>query len=156
MKIAVSLPKKTVQTLCLFGNLNDVVNKILYQGEIGVIDIMNKPKTNARKGQTTIVFIDITNEYYLDLLKTFTSRSSTISLHRLLVWFTENEIYNTLDFEIVNEPKEVFSTNNVFLKRYSSAVVSLQALYNICNENNKNLLKKVFLIMKSMGGSNDK
>lgn len=102
MKLTVYLADEIVDVLNCYGDLNQVVNKMLEAGANGLIDIMDKPKVPERKGGHYYQ-IDIQEPNYLSLLESFGTKSSKISLRRLIYWFIENEIYSELDWEVTDE-----------------------------------------------------
>ena len=101
MYFSIYLHQPIADTLRCYGNLDDVVNRILSLGDEGAIDIMNKPVPPDREGAIRFD-VNVTNESYIKLLDTFSPKSSHISLRRLLYWFAENEIYNEVGWTVVN------------------------------------------------------
>lgn len=102
MKVSVYLHEEMRAILCCYGTLDDVVNKILDAGTAGEFDIMDKPNIGVREGARRFD-VDIKNEEYLALMRTHPHNSTKISLRRLLYWFVENEMYEILGWEPVNE-----------------------------------------------------
>ena len=102
MVIRIYLEHRIKDVLDCYGNLSDVVNKILEEGAIGNIDIMNKP-TCPERGGGQYYNVDIVEPTYLELYELYGPKSSRISLRRLLYWFVDNEIYNELGWEGVKE-----------------------------------------------------
>ena len=98
MTISVYLSTEIYAMLSCFGNIDEVVNKILDAGSQGLIDIMQKPVAPEKKGGR-YYNINVVNEEYISLVETYGLKSSKISLRRLLYWFVENEIYNELGWE---------------------------------------------------------
>lgn len=101
MIISIYLHKEIANTLKTFGDLEEVINKILICGAEGSFDITDKPNCVSREGARRYE-INITEPEYLELLKTFPINSSRISLRRLLYWFVENEVYVDLNWTPVN------------------------------------------------------
>ena len=95
MKLSQYLHNDIVDVLKTFGDLNDVVNKILDAADEGYIEVEDKPPCRDRDGCDRYN-IDIHNENYLELLRIHGVKSKQISLRRLLYWFVENEIYEEL------------------------------------------------------------
>lgn len=102
MIVNLYLHKPIVETLRCYGNLEEVVNRILDAGTAGLIDIMDKPACPPRDGASRYV-IDITNADYIDLSINYPPNSCKLSLRRLVYWFVENEIYNELGWTMVND-----------------------------------------------------
>lgn len=102
MKISSYLRPDVVETLMMFGNIHDVTNRILQEGENGSFSLEDIPASEVSKNKVR-VNINVTNEYYLSLLETYGIRSPRISISRILTWFVDNEIYNELEWNIVND-----------------------------------------------------
>ena len=142
MKISIYLHKPIADLLKEFGNLSFVVNKILERVEDGTLELENKPAAPDRYGASRYN-IDITNEYYLSLIATYSVNSPKISLRRLLYWFVENEIYEELDWKI----KEFGSCYELT----SNIVKDLNKLLTLISDD-----KKIFVenAIKSLEGVN--
>lgn len=102
MQFSIYLHKPIAETLMCYGDLSDVVNKILDASEQGAFDIIDRPRCPARDGATRYV-IDVKSEYYLSMLENFPINSPRISLRRILYWFVENEMYDELEWEVTLE-----------------------------------------------------
>ena len=105
MILSLYLHNDVIDTLQSFGELDDVVNKILDECSVGSFDFTNKPNCRERDGARRIN-VNITNEDYLIALNTYGVKSKHVSLRRLLYWFVENEIYCDLAWEQVNAYKD--------------------------------------------------
>jgi hypothetical protein len=88
---------------------------------------MEKPSAPEKKGGRYHQ-INIREPDYISLLETYGVKSSRISLRRLLYWFVENEIYDELGWEPVEEFTDCKKT-----KAYESISELKQALYK-CKE----------------------
>lgn len=95
MTLSVYLSSEIHDVLSCFGTLDEVVDKILVAGSQGIIDIMQKPPAPEKKGGR-YYNVNIKNEEYFSLVETYGTKSSKISIRRLLYWFVENEVYNDL------------------------------------------------------------
>lgn len=131
MTLSVYLHKDRVDVLKMFGNLNDVVNKILDEYDNGKIDIENKPECESRIGASRYN-INIRNENYVDMLMSYGIKSKQISLRRLLYWFVDNEIYNELEWEPVND--YIDSNDERINKKIDKIVGEIDALMFIVND----------------------
>ena len=131
MIVSIYLHKQIAETLKCYGNLTEVMDRILTHCEQGDIDLMDKPKTPPRNTASRYD-IDVTNEYYLDMLTSFPPNSTRISLRRLLYWFVENEMFDVLGWEPVNEYKS--SDKERILKRLNAISSDLFKLKRIFNE----------------------
>lgn len=95
MTLSIYLSTEIYQTLTYFGNLDDVVNKILEAGSQGAFDVMEKPSAPEKVGGRYYK-VNVINQDYLSLVEIYGQKNSRISLRRLLYWFVENEIYSEL------------------------------------------------------------
>lgn len=102
MVLSVYLHKDRADVLKTFGTLDEVVNRILDACDEGAFDIEGKPECEPRDGAARYN-IKITNESYINMLQSFGVKSKRISLRRLLYWFVDNEVYDELGWETVNE-----------------------------------------------------
>lgn len=125
MNVSIYLHKPIVNLLRCFGDLSDVINKILDAGDQGMFDIMDKPSCESREGASRYT-VNITNTTYLSLLNEYSVNSPRISLRRLIYWFVENEMYIELDWSMSNEYVDDFK--NKFNKKLTDAINSFQSL----------------------------
>lgn len=102
MIFSIYLHKHIAEPLMCYGDLSDVVNKILEASEQGIFDLIDMPKCESRDGATRYN-INITNNTYLELVATFPPNSPRLSLRRILYWFVEQEMYDVLKWEPVND-----------------------------------------------------
>lgn len=132
MVFSVYIHQWVVDVLLCFGELSDVINRILEEGENGSFDIMNKPNIGDRDGAKRYE-INITNEMYLELLNTFPINSSKISLRRLIYWFVENEMYVELGWSPIRNYHS--STNDKIIKKLNNICTELQKVeYQISDD----------------------
>lgn len=106
MICSIYLHNEIAEILKSFGELSEVVNKILQEGANGSFDFMDKPNIQSRDGAKRYE-INVQQEDYLNLLKCFPINSPKISLRRLLYWFVENEIYVDLNWKQCNYYKNI-------------------------------------------------
>lgn len=111
MKVSVYLHSYIVDTLRMYGKLDDVVNAILDEADNGMFDITDKPNCESRD-KASRYMIDITNDTYLTLMQSYPPNSSKISLRRLIYWFVENEIYDECGW----------TTNNVLKRKENNKI----------------------------------
>lgn len=102
MILSVYLHRDRVDILKMFGNLSDVINKILDASDEGHFDIGDKPEAPSREGAGRYN-INVTNENYIQMLNMFGIKNKKISLRKLIYWFVDNEIYVDLDWEQIND-----------------------------------------------------
>lgn len=124
MTLSVYLAHDVKAILSCYGSLDSVVDKILVAGANGLIDIMEKPSAPEKKGGTYYQ-INIREPNYIALVETYGTKSSRISLRRLLYWFVENEVYLELGWELCEE--FIDQKNN---KMYQAIIQLKEALYN--------------------------
>lgn len=142
MKQSIYLHRPIVDILRCYGELEDVINRMLQEAAKGKFDLMDKPPCPGREGAARYD-IDILEPNYLDLLSLYTPFSPKISIRRLIYWFVENEMYNELGWQQIKnfESKE----DKLFRTKVANALSELQKakryapkraelfLSNICN-----------------------
>ena len=114
MILSLYLHNDVTDVLKMYGNLNDVINKILDESSAGSFDVQNKPPCRNRDGASRYN-VDVKNEDYLSMLESFGIKSKQISLRRLIYWFVENEIYYDLGWEPV---RDYIDKNDECINRY--------------------------------------
>ena len=105
---SVYLHKYVVDTLCLFGDLSEVVNRILQEGADGNIELLDRPQCANRNGAGRYN-INIYQPDYIDLLQSYAVNSPKLSIRRILYWFVDFSVYEDLGWKQVNayEDKEL-------------------------------------------------
>lgn len=101
MKTSIYLHRYIYDILRQFGEINDVVNRLLDAGSTGELDIYSKPPCPKPGRECSRYEIDITNTDYLKMKSIMGANSNFISLRRLLYWFVEHEIYVDLGWRTV-------------------------------------------------------
>lgn len=132
MKLSVYLHQYIVDTLRMYGRLDDVVNTILDEADNGMFDVIDKPNCESRDGASRYM-INVTNENYLALMESHPPNSSKISLRRLIYWFVNNEIYNECGWSTDNVFKR--AENNKVYKKIMELKDSANKLAPIVSEN---------------------
>ena len=111
MKLSIYLHDEIYNILRCFGQLDDVVDKMLKAWENGEIDISCKQPCPGRDNAKRYD-IEIRNRTYLAILSEEGPNSFRYSLRRALYWFVEEEIYNelrwTMETKFVNKQFEKF------------------------------------------------
>jgi hypothetical protein len=111
MTISLYLHEEYINILRCFGNIDEAIDRLLEECEIGNIELMDHDAAPSREGAMRIN-VNVTNEYYLDLYYKFGSNSKRISLRRLIYWFIDNAVYDSLQWnttsEYVNSKKEKY------------------------------------------------
>ena len=102
MRVSVYIHQSILDELSCYGELDDVVDRILTLGENGVIDLENKPPCRPRTDAKRVT-IDIQNAYYITLVRSYPRNSSLVSLRRLLYWFVENDMCSLLSTVTVTD-----------------------------------------------------
>ena len=105
---SVYLHKYVVDTLCLFGDLSEVVNRILQEGADGNIELIDRPPCKNREGAGRYN-ITINQPDYIDMLQYYPVNSPKLSIRRILYWFVDFAVYDDLGWKTVNryEDKEL-------------------------------------------------
>ena len=122
-----------------YGPINDVVNKILECGAEGLFDIMDKPTPPPKENGKQII-IDVIEPNYLELVEMYGTKSSRISLRRLLYWFVDNEMYLELGWEGTQKYKD--SDNEkalVLLSNIKLHLYKLEKLVTNCDDQLSNI-----------------
>ena len=129
MKQSIYLHREIVDTLRCFGELDEVINKILLEAASGKFDLMDKPPCPDRSGAGRYE-VDIVEPNYLDLLNIYTPFSPKISIRRLIYWFVENEIYTSLGWEQIKN----FESRNarLFKNKIANALSEMQSSKRYC------------------------
>ena len=127
MTIGVYLHSYIADTLRCYGNLSDVVDRILAEGANGAFELTDLQKCESRDNVSRYN-IEVTNPDYLQLVYIYGVNSSKISLRRILYWFVENEMYEQLGWTPI---RAYISKNDKLI---------LTRLSNVLKELNKALL----------------
>ena len=148
MKQSVYLHDYVTDVLTTFGDLNDVINKVLDASDDGMFDIQDKPECEARENARRYN-ITITNQTYIQMVKALGERNKSISLRRLLYWFVENEIYNDLGWEPIRE--YVDKEKAKFNKQLDVTLSAIDKLWFICKNDEEGIIthaKDLLLTLK--------
>lgn len=121
MLLSVYLEPEVHDVLCVYGELEEVVNRILDAGTEGAFDISNKPNYYKDRSNCNRYEVLIKNEEYISLKNRFPINSSKISLRRLLQWFVYEEVYNDLGWTPVKQYQEKF------IKKYGKLKGGIQS-----------------------------
>lgn len=139
MKFSIYLSNDVKDILECYGPINDVVNKILECGAEGLFDIMDKPTPPPKENGKQII-IDVIEPNYLELVEMYGTKSSRISLRRLLYWFVDNEMYIELGWEGTQKYKD---SNNekalVLLSNIKLHLYKLEKLVTDCDDQLSNI-----------------
>lgn len=125
MKFSIYLHQAIAETLMCYGDLSEVVNRILEESENGEFDIIDRPRCPARDGASRYD-IEITSEYYINMLSSFPINSPRISLRRLIYWFVEQEMYEVLGWEVTREYHN--KKKEAMLKKLSNIISDFEKL----------------------------
>lgn len=113
MKYNLNISKDYYDILVMFGDINDVIDKVLKIVERGEIDIDNLPDSVVRGPKKHIV-VNIDSEWYEHMQGIYGPTSPRISISRLLYYFVDNELYVDYDWKIVRKCDD--KTSNKLLK----------------------------------------
>ena len=92
IKISIYMDDYVLDVLKAFGELNEVVNKVL-DACIDTVDLTELPSCPPLTKDTHRVDVIVTNQTYIDLSEMYGRNSKKFSLRRLLYWFVENSKY---------------------------------------------------------------
>lgn len=137
MKLSIYLHSDIVDVLKTYGKLDDVVNSMLDAADEGEFEIENKPACRPRDGAGRYD-VNVTNATYLSLLNTYGVKSKAISLRRLIYWFVENEIFNEIGWETVNDFVDRDSLK--WNKQIDKVLNELERLKTMCNYSNSDII----------------
>ena len=129
MRVSVYLHRSILEELSYYGELDDVVDRILTLGERGVIDLENKPPCRARTDAKR-VSIDVHNAYYITLIRSYPRNSSLISLRRLIYWFVENDMCSLLNTVTTTDEELYNSLYNQLLDIVEEMSILQQTMAN--------------------------
>lgn len=101
MRISIYIHDQYDATLKMFGDINDVTDRILKYCYDNNIDIASIPKPPARDGARRME-INVFNEDYLNDYS-IAPNSPKFSLRKILYWFVDNTIYEELDWKPINK-----------------------------------------------------
>lgn len=147
MIFSVYLHSPIAETLKCYGELSEVVNKILSCAEQGIFDIVDMPKCPDRNGASRYD-IDVTSEFYISLVESFPTNSPRISLRRLLYWFVEQEMYEQLEW-VPTFPYISKEKSNI-LKKIGGIESDLHKLLLKLNEEEKQYCRNVILKLNEL------
>lgn len=134
MKFSIYLSNDVKDILECYGTINDVVNKILECGAEGLFDIMDKPTPPPKENGKQII-IDVIEPNYLELVEMYGTKSSRISLRRLLYWFVDNEMYVELGWEGTQKYKDSnYEKALVLLSNIKLHLYKLEKLVTNCDD----------------------
>lgn len=85
-------------TLQCYGELTDVVNKILDYGTQGVYNFEEIANCEPRDGAKRYT-VYITNNDYCELMMAYPTNSPRLPLRKILYWFVNNDMFNELDWQ---------------------------------------------------------
>lgn len=141
MKIKVCIDKDVYERLISFGDISDVVNRILAEGEAGNIQIFDLPSTPlANPSRYTV---DITNTYYLELYATYGPTCTRISLKRIIQYFVDIEGYNLCGWTITDNIEQLEFERRVCLLRAVSALQKLRDCYPYYQQESKQYIDDI-------------
>lgn len=134
MRAVLYLPASMANTLRLFGDLSDVVNRILDAGFNGDTGILDCPECGDRHGCAQYV-VNVTNEEYLELVANYGRSNTRISLRRIIYDFVNNERYIDLGWKMTKQAMARFEhcdANNCF----RTVLEKLNKISALNNDNN--------------------
>ena len=145
MRISLYLHKDIINTLRYYGDISDVINKILELCENDVVDLFDKPAAPPR-GDASRIEVNITNSYYLSLMEEFPKNSSKISLRRLLYWFVENDMFEETGVTL----PETIQQDQTVLNKIIIAEDALQSVMSKLDLTNRDNCTKALKILEEV------
>lgn len=141
MRVSVYLHQSILDELACYGELDEVVDRILTLGEQGVIDLENRPPCRPRTDAKRVT-VDVHNTYYITLVRSYPRNSSLISLRRILYWFVENdmctllstvtvtdeELYNRIYEQLLDIVQEMIALQQTMANAYSRSNSKIERL----------------------------
>ena len=140
MKQSVYLHNYVTDVLLTFGDLNDVINKILDASDEGHFDITDKPSCESREGASRYN-VNITNQTFIQMIKMYGEKNKSLSLRRLLYWFVDNEIYNDLGWEPIRD--YIDKDDKIFNCILDDLLSTLDKLWFKCKEREEGVVTNV-------------
>lgn len=141
MRVSIYLHQSILDELACYGELDEVVDRILTLGERGVIDLENRPPCRPRTDAKRVT-VDVHNTYYITLVRSYPRNSSLISLRRILYWFVENdmctllstvtvtdeELYNRIYEQLLDIVQEMIALQQTMANAYSRSNSKIERL----------------------------
>lgn len=141
MRVSIYLHQSILDELACYGELDEVVDRILTLGEQGVIDLENRPPCRPRTDAKRVT-VDVHNTYYITLVRSYPRNSSLISLRRILYWFVENdmctllstvtvtdeELYNRIYEQLLDIVQEMIALQQTMANAYSRSNSKIERL----------------------------
>ena len=127
MVIKVTLPQKVLKYWEQYGNIADVIERLLLE-----TDWMNVPQMPCEDTKHIKRYIDVTNDDYLSAREIFNASNPCISLSRLLIYNYEIDYATRMGWKPIN---------NKFLSIYNEVSKLLKSADTTDNE--KDILKEI-------------
>ena len=141
--VSVYLEPEIHDTLCMFGELDEVVNRILNEGSMGKFDITNKPNYYSGRVNCNRYEIMVNNEDYINLKSKYPINSSKISLRRLLQWFVYDEVFDLLGWKPLRQYTDRYKQK--FNKIKGGIISNLIKLKKVSTKSQSTKIDKIIL-----------
>lgn len=102
MTVTATLYRDTVDYLEQIGSIQQCLDVLLKAADDGIIDLVDKPPV-VRHGAMRKYHLIVENETYEQLLIEHGTKSSIVSVSRLLTWAVDNEVFTTLPETYFND-----------------------------------------------------
>lgn len=135
MVVNVYLDNDIVNMIEYYGSIDDVVNRILDHGTYGDIELIDLPAVEMPKINGKQYKVNVTNQTYIELCELYTTKSSRISLRRIIYWFMYNEKY--IEFNWQSENKFINKSHEKIISIVGEIEPLLYKLYKLLDDNGK-------------------
>lgn len=131
MTVTATLYRDTVDYLEQIGSVQQCLDVLLKAADDGIIDLVDKPPV-VRHGAMRKYHLIVENETYEQLLIEHGTKSSIVSVSRLLTWAVDNEVFTTLPETYFNDVHDNSSIKINMLK--TEITRTLCKLYDILHD----------------------
>lgn len=135
MIVNVLIDDGTAGLMEYYGNISTVVNRILQHGALGEIPLMDLPSVPLPDHNVKQYKVNVTEPNYLQLCEIYGTKSSRISLRRIIYWFMDNEKY--IDFKWEADQVFVDKANLEIVELLAEIEAKLYKLYKLMPNNER-------------------
>ena len=147
MIINLLIDEPTAKIMQYYGDISEVVNKILEHGARGDIPLMDLPPAPQPLPGTKQYKINVTDLNYLKLCDIYGTKSQRISLRRIVYWFMDNEKY--IDFEWTSDKSNYDEGKQELLNVLAEVESSLYKLYKITRSKHALIIKSEMDLLRN-------
>lgn len=148
LKTNIYLHKYVIDSLKQFGELNEVINRVIDAGMEGKFDIEDLPIAPLRTpGDCSQLTVIVHNQSYCELVAMHGARSQTVSLRRILYHFVDNELYVDLGWSV---QKQDDYNNSLFKNKLAIVIHDCSKLYKIAPVRYKDCCMSILKLLKEI------